>query len=113
MARSKTEPAKELLEEIQTLTHYPDGRIDIVYGLGSMVDDLDKYNKVIGERFEFAPDQQFQCLCLAGDDYTEMMSEAPAWNSAKKAGQFGMDDAWTAIDAKRAGVALKDYTGPG
>ena len=113
MARTKSEPARELLEEIQSVTHYPDGRIDIVYGLGSMVDDLDKYNKVIGQRFEFAADQQFQCMCVVDDDYIEIMSEAPVWNSNKKAGQFGMADAWTAIDAARAGVALKDYTGPG
>jgi len=113
MARTKTVPAAQLLEEIQSVTHYPDGRVDIVVGLGSMVDDLDKYNKVIGQVFRFAPDQQFECICVAGEDYDSLLSDAPAWNVNKKQGQFGMADAWTAIDAKRGGGALKDYSGQG
>jgi len=109
MPRNKAQPQNPMLEEIHSITHYPGARIDILVGVGAMVPDLDKYNKVIGQRFEFAASQQFDCICVQAADYISMMSDTPAWNPDKKAGQFGQTDAWRAVGASRSGVALKDY----
>ena len=113
MPRDKVIPAATVLEEIQSVVHYPDGRVDIVVGLGEMVDELDMKRRVIGSIFAFFPNQQLESMSVSGEDFVSIMSEAPAWNPSKKAGQFGIDDAWTAVDAKRGGVPLKDYVKQG
>ena len=90
MPREVTIPTQTIYEEIQSLQEFPEEMfVRVIVGTTDA-------NGV------FIVPQQYRAYIIDGDDYTELLSPNPSWDTAKPGGTYFNEDLWHFIDQQNA-----------
>jgi hypothetical protein len=97
MARTTTQPAQTISEDIRGVEEFPPSA-NTPGIVRVMVGRLDAAGAWITP-------QQYESYVIEGADYDELVGPAPTWAPDKPAGTYRNDDLWHYIDLQRQAAA--------